>query len=179
VSAERIEQLVRELDVVADPAARSAARELMSALMEMHGAALARIVEDIGPEQTRRIAADEVVRSVLLLYELHPDDVQTRVHAALEQVQPYIRSHGGRIEVTAIENGVVRLHLEGSCDGCPSSAQTVKGAIERAIFAAAPEITEVVADEANGGSHGEVQTRVALAHAGDEEGRRERERAGA
>jgi Fe-S cluster biogenesis protein NfuA len=38
---------------------------------------------------------------------------------------------------------VVHLRLEGSCDGCPSSTQTVKLAIERAIEEAAPEVTRV------------------------------------
>jgi hypothetical protein len=38
---------------------------------------------------------------------------------------------------------VVRLQLRGSCDGCPSSALTVQGAIEGAILDAAPEVTAV------------------------------------
>jgi Fe-S cluster biogenesis protein NfuA/nitrite reductase/ring-hydroxylating ferredoxin subunit len=142
---QRIEELVHELERV-DPAAQTAARELMSAVMELHGDALVRIVDAIGADVTRRLAADDVVRNVLLLYELHPDDVETRVRAALENVQPYIQSHGGKVGLSRIEQGRVFLHLDGSCGGCQSSSRTVKFAIEGAIFAAAPEIVEVIAD---------------------------------
>jgi Fe-S cluster biogenesis protein NfuA/nitrite reductase/ring-hydroxylating ferredoxin subunit len=142
---QRIEQLVRELETF-DPPARTAAQELMAAVMELHGDALTSIVDALGTEPTRRLAADDVVRSVLLLYDLHPDDLQTRVRGALEKVRPYIESHGGRVALSRIESGVVHLELDGSCGGCPSSARTVKFAIEGAIFAAAPEVVEVIAD---------------------------------
>ena len=49
-----------------------------------------------------------------------------RVRGALEGVRPYLQSHGGNVELLGIEDGVVRLKLEGSCSGCPSSAMTLK-----------------------------------------------------
>jgi Fe-S cluster biogenesis protein NfuA len=63
---------------------------------------------------------------------------------ALDEVRPYLGSHAGGVELVGIDpDGVVQLRLEGSCDGCPSSTQTVKLAIERAIEEAAPEVTRV------------------------------------
>jgi Fe-S cluster biogenesis protein NfuA len=47
------------------------------------------------------------------------------------------------MEVTRIEDGVVYLRLEGSCDGCAASSQTLKLAVERAILERVPEIHEV------------------------------------
>jgi Fe-S cluster biogenesis protein NfuA/nitrite reductase/ring-hydroxylating ferredoxin subunit len=61
-------------------------------------------------------------------------------------VRPYLESHGGDVSLVGVEEGVVRLRLSGSCNGCPSSTMTLKLAIEDAIQAAAPEIERVEAE---------------------------------
>src|ERR687894_1696842 len=91
-------------------------------------------------------AEDELVTHLLLLHGLHPLDVETRVVQALEEVRPYLRSHGGNVELLEIEGGVARLRLEGSCDGCPSSAVTLKLAIEEAVLKAAPDLERIEAE---------------------------------
>ncbi len=79
-----------------------------------------------------------------MLHDVHPDDTETRVLAALDQVRPYLGSHAGDVEYLGVDGeGVVRLRLQGSCDGCPSSLVTVKTAIEKAIEEAAPEVVRV------------------------------------
>jgi len=84
------------------------------------------------------------VGSLLLLYGLHPVDLETRVRGALEKTRPYLRSHGGNVELVDVdESGAVRLRLQGSCHGCPSSAMTLKLAIEQAIHDAAPDVTSI------------------------------------
>ena len=88
-------------------------------------------------------ARDDVVGGLLLLHGLHPLDLEARVRQALEQVRPYLRSHGGNVELLGVGDGVVRLRLEGSCHGCPSSAVTMKQTIEEAILAKAPDVTAV------------------------------------
>jgi Fe-S cluster biogenesis protein NfuA/nitrite reductase/ring-hydroxylating ferredoxin subunit len=70
------------------------------------------------------------------------------VVCALDEVRPYLESHGGDVELLGIEQDSVRLRLQGSCSGCPSSTMTLKLAIENAIHKAAPEIAEVVAEDA-------------------------------
>ena len=62
------------------------------------------------------------------------------MRGALDEVRPYLASHGGDVELLGVEDGVVRLRLEGSCNGCPSSAMTLKLAIEEAIARAAPDV---------------------------------------
>jgi Fe-S cluster biogenesis protein NfuA/nitrite reductase/ring-hydroxylating ferredoxin subunit len=62
---------------------------------------------------------------------------------ALDKVRPYLQSHGGNVELMGVDEGVLRLKLEGSCHGCASSAQTLKLAIEEAIYEAAPDVTEL------------------------------------
>ena len=92
------------------------------------------------------LAADELVSHLLLLHGLHPLDVETRVVRALEEVRPYLQSHGGNVELLGIEGGVARVRMQGSCDGCPSSAVTLKLAIEEAVQKAAPDLEGIEAE---------------------------------
>ena len=73
---------------------------------------------------------------------LHPEALDDRVEAGPGPVRPFLGRHGGDVELLGVdeEAGAVRLRLLGSCDGCPSSAATLQGAVERAILEAAPEV---------------------------------------
>jgi Fe-S cluster biogenesis protein NfuA len=66
--------------------------------------------------------------------------VEKRVLRALDQVRPYMESHGGNVELLGVEDGVVRLRLVGSCDGCAASASTLELAVEKAIQEEAPDV---------------------------------------
>jgi Fe-S cluster biogenesis protein NfuA len=74
--------------------------------------------------------------------------LERRVGEALAEVRPYLESHGGNVELLGVDAGVVRIQLQGSCSGCPSSAVTLKLAVEEAIHKAAPDVTEIVAVDA-------------------------------
>jgi Fe-S cluster biogenesis protein NfuA len=140
----RVERLLAEID---DPADRDRAEELVTALIEVYGAALARILETVGDETARTLAADDLVSSLLIVHDLHPLSTAERVRGALERVRPYLGSHAGGVELLSIDpSGVVRLRLEGNCSGCPSSQVTATMAIERAILEDAPEISEVAVE---------------------------------
>jgi Fe-S cluster biogenesis protein NfuA len=89
-----------------------------------------------------------MVASMLLLHGLHPDDLETRVLRGIEKVRPYLQSHGGDVELAGVRDGVVRLILRGTCGSCPSSSLTLKNAVEDALFEAAPDIVEIVAENA-------------------------------
>ena len=145
----RIEQLLDELGSV-DPSVKARAEELVRLLVELYGAGLARVVEltreqePARAELLGRMAADPLVESLLVLHGLHPEPVEARIRQALDQVRPYLGSHAGGVEFLGVDaQGVVRLRLEGSCHGCPSSTVTVKLAIERAVEEAAPEVTRI------------------------------------
>jgi Fe-S cluster biogenesis protein NfuA len=136
----RIEELLGQIRDRGDPTITETAEEVVRLVVELYGAGLERTVELAGPEVLERLLQDELVASLLVLHDLHPKDTETRVVEALDQVRPYLGSHAGGVELLGIDQGgVVHLRLEGSCDGCPSSVQTVKLAIEEA----APEVTAV------------------------------------
>ncbi len=155
--AGRIETLVQEFGALPDPRARQKAEEIVRLLMQLYGAGLAKILEvavALADETAAarqqlftRLAEDPLVTSLLVLHELHPQDTESRITGALERVRPYLRSHGGNIALVGVAGGVVRLRLEGSCDGCPSSSLTMKLAVEKAIQEAAPEIERIDVEE--------------------------------
>jgi Fe-S cluster biogenesis protein NfuA len=140
---ERVAALESRLQA-ADPAAL----EAVSGVVDVYGEALGRIVDALDAEAVAALAADELVGQLLLIHDLSPRPVHDRVTAALDDVRPYLASHGGDVELVAVEGDTVRLRLEGQCNGCPSSTATLQLAVEDAIRAAAPEIERIVADGA-------------------------------
>lgn len=151
-SMEQVEGLIRKVENLPDAEARASALALMQALMEFHGAGIERLMEIVadtgepGAAVFDKFAADDLVGSLLLLYGQHPLALETRVTRALDKVRPYLDSHGGNVELIGIADGVVRLRMQGSCRSCPSSAMTLKLAIEEAIYAAAPDVVAIEAE---------------------------------
>lgn len=143
---QRLDDLLHEVQRFADPEAQAHTREIVQALLDLQGLALERILDHLNGSGTGVAEAreacnqDEVVGGLLLLHGLHPLDLKTRVNQAIEQVQPALQSHGGSVSLVEISTeGVIRLRLEGNCQGCPSSAVTMKQTIEEAILARAPD----------------------------------------
>ena len=56
--------------------------------------------------------------------------MQEQVKAYIEEIRPYIQSHGGDVEFVSMEGNVVRLKLLGSCRSCPSAVITLRHGIE-------------------------------------------------
>jgi Fe-S cluster biogenesis protein NfuA len=149
---ERVERLVSRLNSSADPEVRATALELLQCVLELHGTVLERMIDSIaqtaaGEAALDQALTDDLVASVLLLHGLHPEPIETRVQRALDTVRPYLRSHHGDVEFVSLHDGVVRLRLVGSCGSCPSSSITLKNAVEEALYAAAPDIVEIVAED--------------------------------
>ncbi|WAC89877.1 NifU family protein [Mycobacterium sp. Aquia_213] len=125
-------------------AAYERAQQLVREVVGLYGAGLNRIMQLGDPELTERLATDDLVASLLLVHGLHPHDVHRRVSDALDRVRPYLGSHGGDVDLLEIADGdTVRLAFTGSCKSCPSSAVTLELAVEDAVRAAAPEISEI------------------------------------
>lgn len=153
-SGARIEELLGAFDRPLPLAqGRARAEELVRALVQLYGGAIDRmleVVDSAAGDHADRVFAkfceDPLVSGLLAIHGLHPLTTRERVQRALDGVRPYIESHQGRVDVLDVEGATVSLRMAGSCDGCPSSAATLKLAIERAIFEACPEIAEVRAE---------------------------------
>jgi Fe-S cluster biogenesis protein NfuA len=148
----RAEELLDQVQTIADPQAQSIAIETIRVLFDLYGEGLARMVEAgtrrAGNPLLNEYQADELISHLLLMHGLHPQSVEERILQALEEVRPYMASHGGNVELLSVEDGVVHLRLVGSCHGCGASASTMKLAVEKAIHKYAPDIVAVEAEGA-------------------------------
>src|SRR6202789_1857289 len=158
-----IEALLQKIENINNPALTATAKELVQLLMEFHGAGIERMLEIVhqttpsGASVIAALGRDDLVRSLLLLYGLHPESLETRVVQALEKTRPYLKSHSGNVALVGIdETGTVTLRLEGNCHGCPSSSATLKLAVEEAIYDAAPDVTAI-------GVQGQIQEQAPAA----------------
>src|SRR5689334_25364305 len=92
-----------------DPGAtRDLAEELVAAIVQMYGAGLEQIVGalqgagEAGERLAAALADDPLVATLLLIHDLHPVALRRRVDEALEQVRPYMESHGGDVELLGL-----------------------------------------------------------------------------
>ena len=146
---ESIESVIRQIEATGDPNVRTAARELVQLVMELHGAGLERILEilrsagDSGQSVLGSLGRDEMVSSLLVLYGLHPLSLEDRLHQAIEKANRQMRSREGKVELIGMEDGAVRLHLKANGHG-----PALKEVVEAAIWQAAPDIASLVIDGA-------------------------------
>jgi hypothetical protein len=131
----RVEDLLRALDDGTAAAPREAARELVRALLNLHTAGLARVLELAGPDATERFASDPLVSALLLLHGLHPLPADERVRRALEQARPRFHAHGGAVELIGATDDVVRLRTRGD----PASGTILRALAAEAVVEVAPD----------------------------------------
>jgi len=153
----RLGTLVGELDQVPGGGSKVAARELVQLLMDVHRSGLERIMELViqsGRESGResgapggaiidRFGQDPIVRNLLLLYSLHPDDLETRVAGALDSIRARLRKYDSRVELISIHEGAVqvRLHTSGHARG--STIKDLRSIVEGGIYDLAPDLTSL------------------------------------
>ena len=156
IDIQRIGGLVQEIESIADPSVRASTKQLVQLLMEFHGAGLDRALEitaktgDPGLRLIDELGRDPLVSSLLVLYGLHPDDLETRVNRAVEQVRPKVQRNGGEVELLGIEDGVVRLRLGLTGHACASTGATLQAMVEEAIYEAAPDIVSILVEGLEG-----------------------------
>ena len=72
-------------------------------------------------------------------------EIERKIREILDaEIRPAVAMDGGDITFYGYENGVVTLHLQGSCSHCPSSIMTLKMGVENRLKSLIPEIREVV-----------------------------------
>jgi Fe-S cluster biogenesis protein NfuA len=80
------------------------------------------------------------------LEDVSPEDAEivAQIKELLDtRVRPAVASDGGDIVFRGYRDGVVRLHMQGACSGCPSSSATLKHGIENMLRHYVPEVTRV------------------------------------
>jgi Fe-S cluster biogenesis protein NfuA/nitrite reductase/ring-hydroxylating ferredoxin subunit len=88
-----------------------------------------------------------IASAVMSMYDLVPLDEMTQVEEALDEVRPYIESHGGGLELLDVEGGTVHVRLSGSCHGCAASSMTLRRGVEEKLRERIPWFEEIVAHD--------------------------------
>ncbi len=109
------------------------------------------LVDDVHRPGIEQIVAGEFERPEALalrsMYGLAPVDQTTEAEEALDEIRPYIESHGGALELVEVRDGVVSVRMTGSCNGCAASAMTLRRGIEEKLRERLDWFEEVVALE--------------------------------
>tara|TARA_B100000427_G_C15409013_1_gene551169 strand:+ start:464 stop:1003 length:540 start_codon:yes stop_codon:yes gene_type:complete len=74
------------------------------------------------------------------------DEIEQKIIKILDQkIRPAVAKDGGDIKFKEFKNGVVKVKLQGSCSGCPSSTMTLKQGVQNLLCHYLPEVKEVIA----------------------------------
>ncbi|MFI1970699.1 NifU family protein [Streptomyces cinnamoneus] len=133
------EALLSELATLPDGPVRAQVTDTLHAVVGLYGECLARVMLH-ARDARAALAADELVGHLLLVHDLHPDPVETRVRRALEDVRAQ-----GDAELVAVDGPVARVRLRAR--GCGSSTAALGRAVEDAVTRAAPEIERVETEQ--------------------------------
>lgn len=143
----RIQEMMDRIDRFPNPAAKELLQDCLESLLAVYGEGLARLMTILregnganGRELLSRIVKDTHFRGLLLIHGLHPQSLQSRLREALDQVRPYMQSHGGNVELISLHADFARLRLNGSCQSCPSSRMTLELAVRKALEENCPDL---------------------------------------
>src|SRR5579859_6946762 len=115
-----------------DTPQKTACKQLVLFLMDVHGAGLERIMEIVfessgtGPAIIDELGRDTITSSLLLLYALHPDDLETRVNKAMERMRPRLRKVSCSADLLHINEGAVQIRVTTTGHSCGSSTKDVR-----------------------------------------------------
>ncbi len=143
---QQLGKLIAELEQMPDSPLKVATGELVHLLMEVHGTGIERMMEIVfeahstGPQTIDKLGDDPIVRSLLLLYSLHPEDLETRVQKSLEALRPRLRKLNYAVELLNVEEGTVRLRVESSGHACGSTTENVRSMVEEGVYEYAPDV---------------------------------------
>jgi hypothetical protein len=148
---QQLGKLIAELEHIPDSPLKVATGELVHLLMEVHSAGIEQMMEIVfdssasGQQTIDKLGNDPIVRSLLLLYSLHPEDLETRVQRSLDALRPRLRKLNYGIELLQIEqDGAVRVRVESSGHACGSTTENVRSMVEEGVYEFAPDVTSLV-----------------------------------
>ena len=100
-------------------------------------------------EQNNPVFAQKTIEKNTFIVDVNDSPAVSKIKKALDEyVRPAVESDGGAINFASFDEitGQVKVLLQGSCSGCPSSTVTLKDGIERLLKTMVPEVKEVVAE---------------------------------
>ncbi len=140
----QLSALVGGLERYPDTEIREKALDLMQIILKMHGEVLRRILTTfeslpMKSEIYARMLGDEVIRAILTIHDLLPEELETRVATAIEELRPFLLSQGCDVKLIGVVQGRAQLRLMRNGKGAPPVA-ALKLEIEKVLDVAAPDL---------------------------------------
>ena len=139
---QHIEELIEAIQEHGNAVVRASAAEMVRALLDVHRAGLAEMLEQISrqgePGQTilNGLVRDDLVSRLLLLHDLHPVDLETRIQQALDRARPLLEMHDADVRLAHASHEAIQLQVKGG-------GEDVHKILENAILAAAPDVLRI------------------------------------
>ncbi len=143
----RLGKLITEFDQFPEGPQKVACKALVQLLLDVHGTGLERVMEIVfesgsgGSPLIDTLAKDPTVSSLLVLYSLHPDELETRVRKGMEHMRPRLRKLACSAELERIDEAGVHVAVTLTGHSCGSSTQDIRAIVEEAVYEFAPDIT--------------------------------------
>ncbi len=140
----QLSTLVAELEEYPDAELREKALDLIQLVLKLHGEALRRTLATfeslpVKSEIYSRLLQDEIIRAILTIHDLLPEELHSRVAKAIEQLRPFLISQGCDVKLLGVDDGRARLRLIRNSQGAPPVA-ALKLEIEKVLDVAAPDL---------------------------------------
>src|SRR5579863_6738532 len=144
-----IEAMLGEVQSITDLRLRASLCELFQRVIDVHGTGVGRILELLrarpdGHSLIDRLGRDEIVSSLLVLYGLHPLNLEQRVRLALDKVRSQLTLQANEVELVSVDEGEVTVRIQRNRRNYGSSASATKETIEDAVYQAAPDLSLLV-----------------------------------
>jgi hypothetical protein len=148
---QRMQTAMTALHEIGDTKARSVAKDIVDALIDLHGLALARTMTVVMNSQdgrvlVERLAADDYVAAIMLLHGLHPDDPETRLRKKIGAMRPHWGVRGFRVELAEVSASSAKAQILWSNPIADRRAVLVE--VEAALTDAAPDLDAISVEEA-------------------------------
>lgn len=148
---QRLQCLSEEIESCTDLAVRERMRGVVQIVLDFHQRGLARLMQHLSQSGHHglvifdALSSDELVSSLLLLHDLHPLDLNTRLQQVIEKGSTQWATHGVLVQLAGVSpEGIVQLKAVKSSEGWPPSPTGLRTSIQQAIYAAAPDVSGVV-----------------------------------
>lgn len=153
------------LEEIGDVAARSTARDLVDAVIDLHALALARTMtivmsDEGGSDLARRLACDDYVAATMLLHGLHPEDPETRLRKKLAAMRPHWGVRGFRVELVEVSASSAKARILWSDESLDRRA--VRLEVEADLTNAAPDLDMISIEEVERASSASAATALQI-----------------
>lgn len=145
----QLSELVTRFEQMPDSPQKATGKELVQLLMEVHAQGLERMLQmafessEAGSALIDRLGKDEVAGGLLLLYSLHPDALETRVHTAMERLRPRLSKLACTLDLVSIGDGALRVRIGKDRHSCGSSTGELRALVENGIYELAPDVASL------------------------------------